>query len=324
MPFKKYISIIIKIVIVFFSFYFIYKQLLENKSFEELNLDLLLNILIQNKGLVLLVVFLMFVNWLFEALKWRYMIRKIENISISRSVRAVFSGITVSTFTPNRIGEYGGRVFCLEKGDRIKAVFITILCSMSQLLTTVIFGSISLLLLKNDILLDTTFFKFLDIKILSFFLIISNLIFLISYYNVAFIVNLFNRFKSLKNFYKYLEVLSLYNYKDLSINLLCSIIRYCVFTIQFILLLNIFNVDIEFLEALLSVMLIFLFITVTPTITIAEIGVRGTVALFVLGIFSSNTIGILSAVSTLWLINLILPAIIGTVFIFSLKFFRIT
>ena len=52
--------------------------------------------------------------------------------------KAVFSGITVSTFTPNRIGEYGGRVFCLEKGDRIKAVFITILCSMSQLLTTVI------------------------------------------------------------------------------------------------------------------------------------------------------------------------------------------
>ena len=125
------------------------------------------------------------------------------------------------------------------------------------------------------------------------------------------------------NVYKYLEVLSLYNYKDLSINLLCSIIRYCVFTIQFILLLNIFNVDIQFLEALISVMLIFLFITVTPTITIAEIGVRGSVALFVLGIFSPNNIGILSAVSILWLINLILPAIIGTVFIFSLKFFRI-
>ena len=49
MPFKKYISIIIKIVIVFFSFYFIYKQLIENKSFEKLNLDLLFNILIQNK-----------------------------------------------------------------------------------------------------------------------------------------------------------------------------------------------------------------------------------------------------------------------------------
>ena len=322
MPFKKYISIIIKIVIVFFSFYFIYKQLIENKSFEKLNLDLLFNILIQNKGLILFVVVLMFVNWLFEAIKWKYMIGKIENISILRSLQAVFSGITVSTFTPNRIGEYGGRVFCLEKGDRIKAVFITILCSMSQLLTTVIFGSISLLLLKNEIILENTFFKFFDVKILSFILVISNLIFLISYFNVAYVVNLFNRFKSLKNFSKYLEVLSLYNFKDLSINFLYSLLRYCVFTIQFILLLNIFNVDIQFLEALFSVMLIFLFITVTPTITIAEIGVRGSVALFVLGVFSSNTIGILSAVSILWLINLILPAVIGTVFIFSLKFFR--
>ena len=79
---------------------------------------------------------------------------------------------------------------------------------------------------------------------------------------------------------------------------------------------------IQFSEALFSVMLIFLFITVTPT-TIAEIGVRGSVALFVFrSFFSSNTIGILSAVSILWLINLILPAVIGTVFIFSLKFFR--
>ena len=297
-------------------------QLIENKSFEKLNLDLLFNILIQNKGLILFVVFLMFVNWLFEAIKWKYMIGKIENISILRSLQAVFSGITVSTFTPNRIGEYGGRVFCLEKGDRIKAVFITILCSMSQLLTTVIFGSISLLLLKNEIILENTFFKFFDVKILSFILVISNLIFLISYFNVAYIVNLLNRFKSLKNFSKYLEVLSLYNYKDLSINLLYSILRYCVFTIQFILLLNVFNVDVQFFEALFSVMLIFLFITVTPTITIAEIGVRGSVALFVLGVFSSNTVGILSAVSILWLINLILPAVIGTVFIFSLKFFR--
>ena len=54
---------------------------------------------------------MMFLNWLVEALKWRYMISKIENISIMTAYRAVLTGITVSTFTPNRIGEYGGRVF---------------------------------------------------------------------------------------------------------------------------------------------------------------------------------------------------------------------
>ena len=43
MPLKKYLSIIIKIVIVFFSFYFIYHQLVENKSFEELDISVLID-----------------------------------------------------------------------------------------------------------------------------------------------------------------------------------------------------------------------------------------------------------------------------------------
>ena len=116
MPLKKYLSIIIKIVIVFFSFYFIYHQLVENKSFEELDISVLKDTVKKNKVYLVGVILMMFLNWLVEALKWRYMISKIENISIMTAYRAVFTGITVSTFTPNRIGEYGGRVFCLEKG----------------------------------------------------------------------------------------------------------------------------------------------------------------------------------------------------------------
>ena len=111
MPLKKYLSIIIKIVIVFFSFYFIYHQLVENKSFEELDISVLIDTVKKNKVYLVGVILMMFLNWLVEALKWRYMISKIENISIMTAYRAVFTGITVSTFTLNRIGEYGGRVF---------------------------------------------------------------------------------------------------------------------------------------------------------------------------------------------------------------------
>jgi hypothetical protein len=69
-------------------------------------------------------------------------------------------------------------------------------------------------------------------------------------------------------------------------------------------------------------MLVFFFITITPTIALAEIGVRGSVALLVFGLFSNNVVGILSSIFILWIINLIIPAIIGSFFIFSLKFFR--
>ena len=315
MPLKKYLSIIIKIVIVFFSFYFIYQQLVENKSFEELDISVLIDTVKKNKVYLVGVILMMFLNWLVEALKWRYMISKIENISIMTAYRAVFTGITVSTFTPNRIGEYGGRVFCLEKGDRIKAVFITVLCSMSQLLVTILFGSISLFILFDEILIDKTF---LSVSLL----ILLNLFLLFSYFNISHIVNFLGKFKLIKSFKKYLEVLVMYNYKDLIIAFIYSNTRYFIFSLQFIILLHVFGINISFMDAILSVMLIFFFITITPTITIAEIGVRGSVAIFVLGLFSSNDIAILSSTTLLWLINLIIPAIIGSFFIFSLKFFR--
>ena len=315
MPLKKYLSIIIKIVIVFFSFYFIYHQLVENKSFEELDISVLIDTVKKNKVYLFGVILMMFLNWLVEALKWRYMISKIENISIMTAYRAIFTGITVSTFTPNRIGEYGGRVFCLEQGDRIKAVFITVLCSMSQLLVTILYGSISLFILFDEILIDKTF---LSVSLL----ILLNLFLLFSYFNISHIVNFLGKFKLINSFKKYLEVLVMYNFKDLFIAFIYSNTRYFIFSLQFIILLHVFGINISFMDAILSVMLIFFFITITPTITIAEIGVRGSVAIFVLGLFSSNDIAILSSTTLLWLINLIIPAIIGSFFIFSLKFFR--
>ncbi|MAJ89900.1 MAG: hypothetical protein CMD08_01295, partial [Flavobacteriales bacterium] len=62
--------------------------------------------------------------------------------------------------------------------------------------------------------------------------------------------------------------------------------------------------------------------SIIPTIAITEIGVRGSVALFFFGLVSNNVVGILSATFVMWIINLVFPALIGMIFIFSLKFFR--
>ena len=63
-------------------------------------------------------------------------------------------------------------------------------------------------------------------------------------------------------------------------------------------------------------------ISIIPTIAISEIGVRGSVAVYLFGLISANALGILSATFVLWLINLLIPAIIGTFFVFTLNFFR--
>ena len=321
MPFKKYLSILIKIVIVFFSFYFIYNELVHHNDVGRISLDSLLDTIINNYSLIFIVVLMMFINWMLESLKWKFMIRKIESISFFTSLRAIFSGITVSSFTPNRIGEYGGRVFCLEKSDRIQAVFITILCSMAQLLTTIIFGSFAFFILHEQFLEDQHFI--IEISRFSLFvLFVLNILFVLAYFNIAFLINFLWKFSFFNFLRQYINVISLFNFKDLLVTFLYSVFRYLVFSIQFLILLHVFNVDISLYNAIVSVMLVFFFITLTPTITIAEIGVRGSMALLVFLKFSTNVIGILSSTFLLWIINLIIPAIIGSFFIFSLKFFR--
>ena len=63
----------------------------------------------------------------------------------------------------------------------------------------------------------------------------------------------------------------------------------------------------------------FLITSSIPTIVISEIGVRGSVGLFVFGIISDNNLAILSASVLLWVINVALPALFGLFFINQFK-----
>ena len=321
---RKTIGFLLKIGIVAFALFFLYQQLTSKSSVEQFDLDQILVKLQENYIVVTVVILMMFLNWFLESLKWRFLISKIEKVSIKRSIRAIFSGITVSAFTPNRVGEYGGRVFCLEKADRIKGVLITVIGSMAQLVTTIVFGSIGILLLPNlmpefDSLLSNIVFAY---PIMLFLLILLNVLLVTLFLNASVFSVVLSKIKFLRKFKKYNEVFSFYNSSELLEILLYSVGRYIVFTTQFFILLQVFDVQIGYVEAMILITTMLLVISIIPTIAITEVGIRGSVALFLFGLVSVNAIGILSATFVMWVINLLLPALIGTIFIFSLKFFR--
>ena len=321
---KKTIGFLLKIGIVAFALFFLYEQLTAKSSIEQFNNADVLKQIKGHYSILIVIVLMMFLNWFLEALKWQFLIKKIEEISFSRSVRAVFSGITVSAFTPNRVGEYGGRVFCLEKADRIQAVFITIIGSMAQLITTIFFGSIGILLLPSLMPEFTQILSLMEYSypILVFVFLLLNSLLIFIYLNTSVLSLLLSRIKFLNKYEKYNSVFSFYSVEELAKVLLFSVARYAVFTTQFFILLHVFGVIINYTDALVLIMTMLFVISVIPTIAITEIGVRGSVALFLFGLISSNTVGILSATFVMWIINLLLPALIGTAFIFTLKFFR--
>ena len=274
----------------------------------------------------------MILNWGVESWKWKYLIKKIEKISIVKSYQAVLTGISVSSFTPNRVGDYFGRVFILEKANHWEGVLITIIGSISQFITTIIAGSIGLLIFILEFI-DTSeyFYGYFYYGLIAIVVIVNFFIFLF-YFNISILSTFLKNFTKTRweKFREHLNVFSLFSKPELLKVLLISILRYCIFTFQFYLLLRLFSVPIPLFYAAVTVSVIFFVITAIPTIALAELGIRGSISIYFIGLFFEKysviteqiNIGVFSASSALWLINIIIPAIAGTIFVFKLKFFR--
>jgi hypothetical protein len=70
------------------------------------------------------------------------------------------------------------------------------------------------------------------------------------------------------------------------------------------------------------VSVVFLVLAIIPTFAIAELGIRGEISLKIIGLFSSNTLGILWTTATIWAINLVIPAVAGSLLILGIKIFK--
>ena len=119
--------------------YAIYQQLVHQKNLPAALEHMQRTILEKGLSLLLLVVAMMFVNWGLEARKWQLLVSPLEKVPFMRAFSAILSGVTLSVNTPNRIGEYGGRILYLENRNKLKAIAATIVGSYSQLIITILF-----------------------------------------------------------------------------------------------------------------------------------------------------------------------------------------
>jgi hypothetical protein len=307
---------VIKLLIAAAACMFIYKQVISKENFSNIVLDYREVFLLSgNRLLMALISILMILNWSLEALKWKLMMRKLEAIPFSRALAAVFSGLTVSFFTPNRIGEYAGRIFHLHSANKIKGTLVTILENLSQLIITVAIGSISLIFYLNEYTELHAYILWVTGVILLLFS--GTLIFL--FLEVPLLDEAVLKIARFKKFSHYLEVLSEYKKSELLAILSLALLRYIVFTTQFFLLLKVFGVQGSFTTEILLINMVFFVMTLIPTFALAEIGVRGAVATYFLSRISPDSLAILNASVSLWFVNLVIPAIAGIIFIFQFR-----
>ena len=94
-----------------------------------------------------------------------------------------------------------------------------------------------------------------------------------------------------------------------------SAVRYCVFCLQFYLMLLFFNIEISPLQALAAIPVMYLLITFTPSLAAAEPAIRGSAAVFIFSVYSPDEVGILLTGILIWLVNFVVPMLVGSVLI---------
>lgn len=311
----------IKIIIVLAGCWVLYVKIVESQNFDEMWNGVKGSFSSPRGMLLATAAFLLIpINMALEALKWKKSIQPIENVPFSKSFTAVFTGITAGMFFPNRTGDFLGRIFILEKGNRVKAAMLTFVGNIAQMIVTVSLGCFAcvffverlqwLVLIAATAVMTLLLILFFNIKIFKY-------------------LRVFVPKKWREKTDNYMEIFGEFSHKELLTILLLAFAKYAVYSLQFVLLIWASGVRLSYFNTLIPIMMTYLFMTVIPFITITEIAVRGPVCVVIFekwltinAINNSFSMMVFSASTILWLYNLAIPAAVGLFFIHKLKFLR--
>ncbi|HEV7232472.1 MAG TPA: lysylphosphatidylglycerol synthase domain-containing protein [Bacteroidia bacterium] len=302
-PFLRKLSWFIKIAIVIAAAFYIYQKIARRSDLslfmEHFNESL------RNHVCLFLGVFIMlFVNWGLEAWKWKLLVSHLYPISFGRACRAVLAGVTTGIFTPNRAGEFGGRVFDLPRDIRVQAALLSFTGGFVQLGVTVVAALPAVFICSScDVFMRSHLW--LSLILISGLIITMIVLWLLKERIAPRATEYFRLFQSYSALH-WMKIASI------------SVLRYLVFSTQFFLLLYAFGIRAEIPEVFSAIALTFFATTVIPTFALSEIGIRGSVSVIFLGMYSTDTAAILASSFLLWIINIALPALTGIVFVLQL------
>jgi uncharacterized membrane protein YbhN (UPF0104 family) len=315
---RRFLLIAGKIVVVLLTLYFLYLAIFTAPD-TLLSWRGILEAARQSDYTPLLVVSVLLIplNWGLEAWKWQLLGQKLEEISYLRAFRAVMVGLTLGFITPNRLGDYAGRVLELKSKERLEAIGAVFIGRFCQLVATVLVGSLGLIYFA--LLLYWRAYPGICLSIF-FLLLVLNAAMLLLLFNARAMVALVAAVGPLRKLAKYLAIMGSYTFAEMNRVLLLALVRYFVFLLQFVLLLILFEVRLNPVEYISGVSAAFFLKSVVPSVSLlSDLGVRELSAMYVFGLLGQERLQVLSASLSLWLLNIVVPSAIGLFFVLRLK-----
>lgn len=250
-------------------------------------------------------------NWGIEAAKWRWLISHLERMSMARAFAATLAGTTVGLITPNRTGEFVGRVLFLAPEHRWQGGFATVLGSIAQFITTLIFGGVAFLIWwgRAPMVAEIGFLWGALIVVLVTVVAAGALLL---FFRPRLLRQVIKIVPVLRRIERAAAVLEGYAARELLLVLLMSAVRYLVFAAQYVILLVVIA-KVDAYEAMVVVPVIYLLTTLVPTMMLTDLGVRGSASVALLAPLGGDTALVLLASFGIWAVNIAMPALAGGV-----------
>jgi hypothetical protein len=92
-----------------------------------------------------------------------------------------------------------------------------------------------------------------------------------------------------------------------------SMLRYMIWALQLALTLHFCGVDLTPVQYMIAIPFYYMVVAVFPSLPAANLAIRGSWSLIIFGVFSQNAAGIALAVALIWIINTVLPMLVGSI-----------
>jgi hypothetical protein len=250
------------------------------------------------------------------------MMRPVQRISFFRAFKGVLAGTSLAVNTPNQVGEYFGRMIYVEEGNRLRSIPLTIAGSFSQLIVTLLAGSIGLAFFIPIVALtpQTDLSVFWIKTLLS---VLGTLLALFVYFKLSLLTRLAERIPFIGRYHYFLSALETLTTKTLLTTLGYSFARYLVFISQYLLVMNAFGLQENMAVNTCLVSVLFIVMSAIPTIVLAEAGIRGKAGIFIFGVvYPASSVAIIASGLFIWVVNLMLPALAGGLLLLGKRIFK--
>ncbi len=257
-------------------------------------------------ALITSVVLLMFVNWTIEIIKWKLLAATVEPLTFWQAAKGVLCGVTFSIITPNRIGEFAGRI--ADRNQKGKLMALNVVSSFSQLIVTLLMGLMGCIFLIAG--KQISVFVRADIVVLAIAIISLAMIWI--YFNIASSASLLGGFGGAR-VQRWLQVYKQVDGRTKLIVMALSALRYVAFTVSFVLVLVLCSVKLPMISMYMAIAVVYVVMAVVPTSALSEIGLRGSVSVYVFSLLAAPALAVFVSAFVIWIINLALPATAGAI-----------